>query len=91
MKNNKLKLKKKIIRREILKSYFPNPEYISVWYEEDAEVFKSLIKFKEADTTTTLAVWDKENYKCISEIPLTEKTYQEIYKTTAHHQLYSMR
>ena len=89
MNKKQIEYRKEELKAKIKTEYIPIPKYIRVWFEKENKTLKSLVKFREGDPETYLGVWDIEDLDNIAEICLTDKTYREIYKTTAHHELYT--
>jgi hypothetical protein len=89
MNKKQIELKRRALEKHIKTTYSPVPKYIDVWYEEDDQTLRSIVKFNKKDPESYLSIWDRNDLENISEITLTDKTYQKIYKTTAAHRLYA--
>jgi len=87
------KTKQEVIEK-INETYSPNPDKIEVWFEEDYKLYYSIVrqvleKKDHQEIFIYLSVWDPEDLTCLSETEITEKTWSNLYKFTAIHELYN--
>ena len=64
-------------KEKILKSYFPIPEIFQIWFDNEEDVYKTIIKFKKSDNEIFLANWDKD-FNNIDEICINKEDLKKI-------------
>lgn len=74
-----IEMKKDLILNKIFTLFSPKPKHVDIWYEDDDEMYRSIVRFEKNDEEFFLNQWDDEG-TCISEICITSKTLNQLNK-----------